>query len=454
MEKNKYVLFSPVGTHDPIGVPFNNVPSEGSMLHIIRHYKPEIIYLYITKELNYDDNRYEKAIKKFFEEDGEHCEIYKIISEIAEDDVNNYDVFMHDFKDIINEIHEKHKDYEILLNISSGTPQMKSNLILEVISSSIKLIPIQVSTPIKKKNFEDRFSFEALENIDTEYENNNNRCSKVEVLSFKRSKIQSQLESLIKNYEYNAALQIFNEDKNSSSLFKNELSLYLEHCIYRTNWQFENAKKIFLDNKIDILDYSNGNDTKREFFEYFYIMKIKQSKGFLSDFILSITPFITRLLFYFLNEKYKLGIEKYMSKSSNNVYYVERKLIEKHNKELLEFLDKAFKKLKQSNFLNFSTLIEIAHFYHDKIDDEDTIKDYQNIYSVFKYFDRIEINRNIVAHTMINIDENFLKEKLKIKSSNILNKCQKLLEYIFDYKAEYFVYDEINNKILNLLNQI
>ena len=143
-----------------------------------------------------------------------------------------------------------------------------------------------------------------------------------------------------------------------------------------------------------------------------------------------------------------------MSKSSNHVYYVERKLIGKHDKELLEFLDKAFKKLKQSNFLNFSTLIEIAHFYHDKIDDEDTIKDYKNIYSVFKYFDRIEINRNIVAHTMINIDENFLKEKLKIKSSNILNKCQKLLEYIFDYKAEYFVYDEINNKILNLLNQI
>lgn len=46
----KYVLFSPVGTHDPVGVvDKDGKPSEGSMLHIIRHYKPEVVYLYIIK---------------------------------------------------------------------------------------------------------------------------------------------------------------------------------------------------------------------------------------------------------------------------------------------------------------------------------------------------------------------------------------------------------------------
>ena len=63
-ENEKYVLFSPIGTHDPLGVPLNNVPSEGSMLHIIRHYKPEIVYLYITKELNKNDNRYTYTFSK------------------------------------------------------------------------------------------------------------------------------------------------------------------------------------------------------------------------------------------------------------------------------------------------------------------------------------------------------------------------------------------------------
>ena len=65
-QNKKYILFSPIGTHDPIGVSKDGVPSEGSMLHIIRHYKPSIVYLYITKELNYEDNRYETAIKKFY----------------------------------------------------------------------------------------------------------------------------------------------------------------------------------------------------------------------------------------------------------------------------------------------------------------------------------------------------------------------------------------------------
>ena len=43
-QKKKYILFSPVGTHDPIGVSKDKTKiSEGSMLHIIRHYKPEIV---------------------------------------------------------------------------------------------------------------------------------------------------------------------------------------------------------------------------------------------------------------------------------------------------------------------------------------------------------------------------------------------------------------------------
>ena len=63
-QKKKYILFSPVGTHDPIGISKDKTKiSEGSMLHIIRHYKPEIVYLYVAKEVNKTDNRYKRAIE-------------------------------------------------------------------------------------------------------------------------------------------------------------------------------------------------------------------------------------------------------------------------------------------------------------------------------------------------------------------------------------------------------
>ena len=100
----KYVLFSPVGTHDPVGVvDKDGKPSEGSMLHIIRHYKPEVVYLYITKELNYNDNRYEKAIKKFHP----NCKVEKILSKVPENKVHSYDAFINDFKNNCKRVQKK-----------------------------------------------------------------------------------------------------------------------------------------------------------------------------------------------------------------------------------------------------------------------------------------------------------------------------------------------------------
>ena len=440
----KRVLFSPIGTHDPIGVYVDGIPSEGSMLHIVRHYSPSVVYLYISKELNYGDNRYEIAIKKFHPD----CEVHNIFSDIDENDVNNYDIFMHDFKKYIKEIHEKYKDYEILLNIASGAPQMKSSLILEVITNGIKLIPIQVDTPTKQRNFEDRFAFEALDKINQDNENTIDRCNRVKVLSFKRSKIQTQIESLINNYEYSAALQIFNEDENAVNLFDRKLPIYLKHCIYRMNSQFREAEKLFLDNDINVLDYSNGNDTIKEFFEYFYVMKIRQSKGALTDFLLRITPFITKLLYYFLNDKYNLNINKYVHKTLSDILYIKRELIDKNNKPLLNFLDNLYGKSKfKDTFLNFNTLIDIAFYYHQKLNDNN----YRGTYGAFKYFDKIEKERNKAAHTMINIDEDFIKSNLNKSSIDILKNCEALLKMIFNYQNDYFVYKTINIDIVNLL---
>ena len=45
---NKIILFSPVGGTDPISL--TNC-CDGSMLHICRHYKPDKVMLYMSKEM-------------------------------------------------------------------------------------------------------------------------------------------------------------------------------------------------------------------------------------------------------------------------------------------------------------------------------------------------------------------------------------------------------------------
>ena len=44
---SKRYLFSPVGNTDPI-----KYFSDGSMLHICRVYQPDIVYLYMSQEIN------------------------------------------------------------------------------------------------------------------------------------------------------------------------------------------------------------------------------------------------------------------------------------------------------------------------------------------------------------------------------------------------------------------
>lgn len=440
----KYVLFSPVGTHDPIGVvDKDGKPSEGSMLHIIRHYKPDAVYLYITKELNYNDNRYEKAIKKF----NPDCEVKEIISELDDDDVNSYDAFIEDFRKYITEIYDKYnkKGYEILLNVASGTPQMKSNLILEVITNNnTKLIPVQVYTPTKEKNFKDIFKFEDLDKIDIEKEYKNNRCKEPRILSFKRAKIQSQIESLIENYEYSSAHKLFIEDrKDISQLFNDDLKKILHHAYLRVNLKYDEANKIInLQNK-------GLTDAENELLEYYYVMKLKYKKEELSDFILRISPFATDLLFYYLQINVP-ALNKVLIDSKNGKQI---SINSSSDKNLINIYNSKYNanyinNKKADSFINLDRLLKIMEYYKNNGVSSKMINKFLDIRKIERDV------RNNVAHRMINITEQFINEKVGLSSEDILKKNEELLKIVIPkININDFIYDEINNKIIELLQK-
>lgn len=449
-QRKKYVLFSPVGTHDPIGVIDNDgKPSEGSMLHIIRHYKPDAVCLYITKGLDYGDNRYKKAIEKFYPQ----CKVENIFSKLEKDEVNSYDAFINDFKKWIEKIYNEYnnKGYEILLNIASGTPQMKSNLILEVITNNIKLIPVQVSTPIKDSNFNSNnkekeiyiYTEKDLDKIDIEKENANNRCRVPEILSFKRAKIQSQIESLIKNYEYSAAYNLFKEVNNISELFNHNLLKYLEHAHLRVNLKYNEANNIInLYNK-DVANIEN------ELLEYYYVMKLKYKKGELSDFILRISPFATDLLFYYLRQNVPT-LNKVLIDSKNGKQICinsssDKNFIANYNSKYnIHYANNK----KTDNFINLDRLLYIMKYYKNNGISSKIINKFLDIRAIERDV------RNNVAHRMINITEEFINKKVGLSSEKILKKNEELLKIVIPkIDINYFIYDEINNKIIELLQK-
>lgn len=107
-------LFSPIGNTDPIKYLY-----DGSMIHICRYYQPDVVYLYLSKEMmenHKKDNRYVKTLELLGEFLHHKFEIH-IIENSDMIDVQQYDIFYNEFHRIIAEIEEQKDSEDILLVI-------------------------------------------------------------------------------------------------------------------------------------------------------------------------------------------------------------------------------------------------------------------------------------------------------------------------------------------------
>ena len=120
------------------------------------------------------------------------------------EDVSDFDAFFDVFEEQLCSLSRKYPDAEILVNLSSGTPQMKTTLAL--LSSTLQF-PIRA---IQVKNFENRSGTTERTNAktcDLEYElefNEDaepgapNRCSEPKLTLVQRDKQRAQIASLLR----------------------------------------------------------------------------------------------------------------------------------------------------------------------------------------------------------------------------------------------------------------
>lgn len=440
----KYVLFSPIGNHDPFGKT-NNEITDGPLLHIARHYKPEIVILFMTKEMyekELNDNRYTKNLNCYLPDS--KVEILKDGFNIS--NAHLFDEFITPYSGIFQKIKEKYPEHEIIFNVSSGTPQMISSLILEAQTTNIKTTAVQVVTPQNKANIKDTYQSDDIEYVINETENNNNRCKEPEFKSFKKMRLKSQLEILIKNYEYQSALNLIEQEKEN--LFSEEVIDLIKHLAFRSKFDKQStqyAKQYKLD---------QGN------FEYFYTIKLKQKKGELMDMVLKITPFVNTLLrnqvedYYYKIYKTEFNelitIEKKNKKQTENL---NRETIEMLRPEILAFLDEKFD-CYNSGFIKNVTLKYIFDYLITKLE-YSTEKDKNNILQLSKKFNRLmdleQDIRNKAAHEMISIDEKQLKESFNGSSKDVIKDLERILILTNNFPQGRFIYDEMNEKLLKIL---
>ena len=285
----KKYLFSPVGNTDPI-----KYFHDGSLLHICRHYQPDVVYLYLSKEMienHKKDNRYVRSVELLSEKINHNIEVH-VIENSDMIDVQQYDVFFTEFRKIIGEIEKQKNNEDILLvNMASGTPAMKSALLVMATLAEYRFIPIQVSTPKKKGNleYEDRDDYDVETNWELNEDNRSeaeNRCHEIKCMNLMRLLKIDIIKKHLLSYDYRAALEVGKDIKDDISP---EIYNWLEAAAARSVLDWNKMNKA-LPKGNGIVTPVKTDDVKRSLFEYTLILDLKLKRGEYADFIRAFTP--------------------------------------------------------------------------------------------------------------------------------------------------------------------
>ncbi|MFR4871644.1 MAG: type III-A CRISPR-associated CARF protein Csm6 [Dialister invisus] len=453
------VLFTPVGDTDPV-----RGYHDGGMLHILRHYAPvDRVFVFLTKEMEDKETEsgcYTKGIQKV----APQCKIEFIRSGITEPHIYERLTVL---QDVFQEKYEQYPNEEWLLNLSSGTPQIKSVMSLIGLDHP-QVKAIQVFSPAEGSNNKSHpeKTPEMLEMLyhfnDDDDPSSSNRCNEPELSLLKKHSVKMQIISLVRNYEYEGALQLLRLNRE---LFDQISEKLLEHAVCRRNLMWRDANKIISSYKGSPLISKAG-----DFEEFFRVMELRQRKKQLYEFIVKITPICTKLVtdYAISLEQRKLfdlnACSEIRRDEDGDVRYVlKREKIGRYNNTLLEHLNHKYKRsggFKDSD-LSISNMECICGWIIDF-----GISSNERDIEIKKIFARLSIVseniRNKVAHKIVmNLTENIIREWSKGKersgiadagldSRDILNYLHRASDLIRNQKFQWD-YGELNNSIIDSL---
>lgn len=440
MDSNRRILFSAVGTSDPV-----RGGRDGSLLHITRYYKPSKVYLYYSDEMlrrDQEDNKCEVALKIL----DPSIEVEKIVGNLEPYD---FDGFIKEFNRIINEIAEGN-DGEILFNITSGTPQMKATLCLETVTSNKSIRAIQVLSPEEGANkntpvFEQNMDVNDLMeyNLDN-LEDSANRCIEPRIMSFRHSMLKSQIKSLIDIYDYEGAFRLVPGFGNPT------LQKLVDHCRLRLNLEYKSALKTMKEYKgTNLFPVSELKIAK--LVEYLLMLKVKQKKSQLTDMVIGLNPLLIEIMEEYVKEVLGTDVKDFynVDKRKDEVR-ISTKKIDSIAPKFLEHLQTAFKGgFRDDSFVSIDFLHEAIIYFSDEGKYGD-IELYNNLRKLNASL------RNSSAHSLVAVSEEDVVKMSSMTSGKIIDGLEKQLRRIYKNRipGEAFdAYDQINGFITEELNK-
>ena len=440
----KRILFSAVGSTDPIAG-----QHDGAILHIARNYDLDEIYLYLSKEmceLDEKDDRYCYCLEKLKEDTGKSFHIHKICRpELTE--VHIFDFFMEEFRKIIDQI-LRENECDLYLNVSSGTPAMKSALqvIGTVIETPVKTI--QVVTPARKYN-EHREDVKGEYDVELQWELDmdnqegfENRCSISTDINFAAELKKEVIKKQVRFFDYVAALTAA---KDITSFLDPNVMNLLEAAAARIKLDRVQSKRYLKGLDYKMFPHESGSEI--DCFEYLLLLRIKIIKEEYIDFLRGITPLFAALLERIVERETGIEIRQYCygRKGVNNTMFTkwdERKV--ETNQIIRDVLTMDGKWELRSQVVTSAHLVEILKRLSNNTALKKLIEDIRMVE---------ESVRNPAAHCITYMNEEVLKKETGYSAAKIFDMLKKFSFYagIKVTEEDLQSYEQCNQKIISLL---
>ncbi|MDU3069590.1 MAG: type III-A CRISPR-associated CARF protein Csm6 [Streptococcus sp.] len=425
------ILISAVGTTDPIS---NN--HDAALLHIARNYRPDKIVLVYSQEMLVKQDLINKVLLSI--------EGYNPIIEIDSTILNNDEVFLFDkMYEVMGMIVQKYTndDDEIILNLSSGTPQIISALFALNRINDYNTQAIQVATPKKGANREYKpLTDTEIDALIVENQDNSldfvDRSIKDKSEKFTQALVKRHLRSLIASFDYQAAEAIINRKEYNKLLSKKRIAYIRE--------KLNDFSRVFKNQSIlsDILSFPL-DDSQKKALNYYLLIDVLKEREHIADVLIkakSLAEFV---------------IEETIKKDHEGLIVFDGNL-PKLNPDFPDceaILDDIDKKMKKSRG------IEDTEERIFSVQSTLNLLSYLNILEFYEYDSQLQtaINgilslngeRNKVAHGLSEIDTRLLsRKKLKQLSENL----RLLLVDCLGIDTSYFnYYDKQNEELIKML---
>lgn len=405
-------LISCVGDTDPIRNFY-----DGPLLHIARGIRPEKIVIVHSER---SQEKHDNIVKALHSIPDYHPEIVVDERIIKNDDIFLFDKMFEVLSKIIQEY--ARSEEEIILNLTSATPQIISAMFSINRISGLNVRAYQVATPsntsnegIKHNNQQD--IQQLIESNKDNRKDYNNRLIEDKAEKFQQLLVRKTFLDLIREYDYEGAVQVISgNDLMLSKKKKGKLHHELDNLI----------KSIKTQNLLPEVENSEFDVSQKTILNAYLLISLQAKRELNTEVLIRVKNFAEFIVEMYLDKNYNGLIVRYDGKPYLNTEGFEDVIL-----KLQYSLKKAGNELNTDRYLSLPLYAEI-------------IRIIQPDSSLLKLIDKVNgVNtfRNQVAHGFKSI--NMKNSRVK----DLAETCWMLLLIVNDVDEKWRSYFEDKNKV-------